>query len=184
MTNDLMDYEAMVRDAYRVIVKKVLTRVGKSGLPGDHHFYIAFDTGAPGVDIPGFLRERYPQEMTIVLQNDFWGLEVDNLGFEVNLHFDGRPSRMVIPFDALTGFLDPSVQFGVKFDVDDNTVSLDEMGAPEPAGERSWADEYDKIRDEDAASKTKPQVDTPEDSDDKAEQKTGEVISLSNFRKD
>ena len=172
MTNDFMDYEALVRDAYRVLVRKVLTRVAKSGLPGNHHFYVAFDTTAPGVDIPDFLRQRFPEEMTVVLQNDFWGLEVDDGGFEVYLHFDGKPTRLVIAFDALTGFLDPSVQFGVKFQADDEV----EFSDGDFGGQPALSHEHESASDA-------PQNSVFND-DESKEKKTGEVISLSNFRKD
>ena len=97
------------------MVRKVLVDAAKNGLPGEHHFYIAFDTQAPGVRISSRLHEQYPQEMTIVLQHQFWDLTVDNDGFEVGLSFGGIPERLSVPFDAIKGFFDPSVQFGLQF---------------------------------------------------------------------
>ncbi len=167
MTNDLMGYEGLLRDAYRVIVRKVLTRVAKSGLPGDHHFYVAFRTNAPGVILPDFLRERHPEEMTIVIQHDFWGLEVDEDGFEIHLHFDRTPTRIVVPFSALTGFLDPSVQFGVKFE--------DEMGM-DLTGET-------KAGHPDLEGRAGPQA-SDADSEDEGERETGTVIAFDSFRKE
>lgn len=173
MTNDLMGYEGLLRDAYRVIVRKVLTRVAKTGLPGDHHFYIAFRTKAPGVILPDFLRERHPEEMTIVVQHDFWGLEVDDDGFEIHLHFDRTPTRVVVPFDALTGFLDPSVQFGVKFD--------DEMGMD--LGGETQAGYPDR---EPGAKSHATDADPEGDADpeDDGERETATVIAFDSFRKE
>ncbi len=114
-----IDYEALAQEAKLGIVRKVLARVMKSGLPGDHHFYIAFDTQAAGVSISKRLKEKYAQEMTIVLQHRFWGLQVDEKGFEVKLTFDGIPERLVVPFSAVKVFYDPSVPYGLQFDVAD-----------------------------------------------------------------
>ncbi len=106
----------------------VLTRVAKSGLPGDHHFYIAFKTDAPGVNLSDRLRQKYPEEMTVVLQHRFWELIVHNSFFEVKLTFDGVPERLVVPFDAIKVFFDPSVPYGLQFD------DLDAAGAEQVEG--------------------------------------------------
>ncbi|MBL8566130.1 MAG: hypothetical protein JNM89_10480 [Hyphomicrobiaceae bacterium] len=111
-----IDYDALQQDAMRGLVRSVLTEVAKSGLPGDHHFYISFNTRAPGVGLSRRLKEKYPREMTIVLQHRFWGLTVSDDRFEVNLTFDGIPERLVIPFQAILVFFDPSVRFGHQFD--------------------------------------------------------------------
>lgn len=111
-----IDYEGLAQEAMRGVVRKVLASTVKSGLPGDHHFYISFDTEAPGVTLSRRLKEKYPSEMTIVLQHRFWGLAVSDDRFEVNLTFDGIPERLVIPFDAIKVFFDPSVRFGLQFE--------------------------------------------------------------------
>ena len=111
-----IDYDALQQDAMRGLVRSVLTEVAKSGLPGDHHFYISFNTRAPGVGLSRRLKEKYPREMTIVLQHRFWGLTVSDDRFEVNLTFDGIPERLVIPFQAILVFFDPSVRFGHQFE--------------------------------------------------------------------
>jgi hypothetical protein len=112
-----IDYEALVRGAMRGVVRTVLARVAKFGsLPGEHHFYIAFRTAAPGVSISKRLKEKYPDEMTIVLQHRFWGLIVKDDYFEVNLTFDSIPERLVVPFDAIKVFFDPSVPYGLQFE--------------------------------------------------------------------
>jgi hypothetical protein len=115
MAKDLIGYEALTDRALRSVVKEALKRVQKQGLIGSHHFYLTFKTHDPGVDIPDFLKERYPDEMTIVLQNQYSGLKVDDDGFEVTLGFQKLPATLAIPFAALTGFVDPAVQFGLQF---------------------------------------------------------------------
>jgi hypothetical protein len=111
-----IDYEALQSDAMRGVVRAVLARTAKSGLPGDHHFYISFDTTVPGVSLSKRLKEKYPTEMTIVLQHRFWDLAVAEERFEVKLTFDGIPERLVVPFAALKVFFDPSVRFGLQFE--------------------------------------------------------------------
>ena len=128
---DLIRYDLLVQDALKGVVRKVLIDC-KDGLPGEHHFYISFQTDFPGVRLSNRLREKYPQEMTIVLQHQYWDLNVTEHTFEVGLSFSNIPERLLIPFDALTGFFDPSVQFGLKFDSQDE-------GAEEEAPETSPA---------------------------------------------
>ena len=118
MSEDLIRYDILTREALRGVVRKVLTEVSKAGLPGNHHFFISFASTAPGVRLPARLVERYPSEMTIVLQNQFWDLKVNESGFEVGLSFDDRPEILHIPFQAILGFFDPSVEFGLKFEVE------------------------------------------------------------------
>jgi hypothetical protein len=121
----------------RGIVRSVLARVAKSGLPGDHHFYIAFRTDAPGVVLSKRLRERYPDEMTVVLQHRFWDLSVSEDRFEVKLTFDSIPERLSVPFEAVKVFFDPSVPYGLQFEEADGgsaaTAATEELTAP--AGE-------------------------------------------------
>jgi uncharacterized protein len=117
MASDLIRYDLLVQEALRSVLRKVLADAARDGLPGNHHFVIVFRTDAPGVRIPAKLREKYPQEMTIVLQHEFWDLAVTEQYFEVRLHFDRKPELLVIPFAAVTGFFDPSVEFGLKFEM-------------------------------------------------------------------
>ncbi|HXF54819.1 MAG TPA: ClpXP protease specificity-enhancing factor SspB [Hyphomicrobiaceae bacterium] len=112
----VIDYEALTQEAMRGVVRSVLARVAKSGLPGEHHFYIAFDTRAAGVTLSRRLKEKYPDEMTIVLQHRFWDLMVADDRFEVKLTFDGIPERLVIPFTAIKVFFDPSVRYTLQFE--------------------------------------------------------------------
>lgn len=111
-----IDYEALQSEAMRSVVRAVLARTAKSGLPGEHHFYIAFDTTAPGVGLSKRLKEKYPREMTIVLQHRFWDLVVSEDRFEVKLTFDSIPERLVVPFAAIKVFFDPSVRYGLQFE--------------------------------------------------------------------
>ena len=111
-----IDYEALAQDAMRGVVRTVLTQAAKQGLPGDHHFYVSFDTNASGVVLSKRLKDKYPAEMTIVLQHRFWDLSVSDDGFEVKLTFDGIPERLVVPFAAIRVFFDPSVRYGLQFE--------------------------------------------------------------------
>jgi hypothetical protein len=129
MPTDHIRYDLLVQEALRSVVRKVLSDAARNGLPGDHHFYISFKTHAPGVMIPAVMRQKYPDEMTIILQHEFWDLTVNGEGFEVSLSFSRKPERLAIPFAAITGFSDPSVPtFGFKFMVPEASESI----APPP----------------------------------------------------
>lgn len=131
MSEHLINYDAMVQDALLGVIRKLLEEAAINGLPGEHHFYIAFDTTAPNVAIPSYLHEQHPSEMTIVLQHQFWSLTVSEDSFSVQLSFHGKPETLIIPFKALTGFLDPSVQFGFQFgDQSKVTRALGDSGQP------------------------------------------------------
>ena len=113
---DQIRYDLLTQQALRGVVRSVLTDTAKKGLPGDHHFYISFDTLADGVHLSDRLRAQYPDEMTIILQHQFWDLKVGEEEFEVGLSFGGIPERLTVPFEAINGFFDPSVQFGLQFE--------------------------------------------------------------------
>jgi len=122
--DSLIPYDEIVQEALRAVVGRVLGEIETTGhLPGEHHFYITFKTQAAGVDIPRHLTERFPDEMTIVIQNRFWDLKVGEGGFEVGLSFNQAPARLVIPFSAITGFVDPAVNFALQFQ-----AQVDESG--------------------------------------------------------
>jgi len=193
---DLIRYDLLVQDALKGVVRKVLIDAGKDGLPGEHHFYISFQTDFPGVRLSNRLREKYPQEMTIVLQHQFWDLNVTEHTFEVGLSFSGIPERLLIPFDALTGFFDPSVQFGLKFDSqDEDEEDVPEAGpAPQPIrGSATEPVELKQPRKSPPAAEKKPATAKPEqpetvaepkaDADEPAAPGTAEVVSLDSFRK-
>jgi uncharacterized protein len=116
MPQDSFDYPKMVETALRGVMREALARTARAGLPGDHHFYVNFRTRDPGVVIPKYLLTRYPEEMTIVLQHQFRGLEVGDDAFSVGLSFQNRAERLTIPFAAVTTFADPSVNFGLQFE--------------------------------------------------------------------
>jgi hypothetical protein len=121
MADDLMRYDLLVQEALRRVVRMSLARVERSGLPGGHHFFITIDTRHPGVKMSDRLRKKYDPEITIVLQHQFWGLAVHDRSFEVELSFDNIPEALVVPFEAVKGFFDPAVQFGLQFaDVTDD----------------------------------------------------------------
>ena len=113
---DHIRYDLLTQQALRGVVRNVLADAAKKGLPGDHHFYISFDTQADGVRMSDRLRAQYPEEMTVILQHQFWDLAVNEHGFEVGMSFGGIPEKLAIPFDAISGFFDPSVQFGLQFE--------------------------------------------------------------------
>jgi uncharacterized protein len=115
MAQDLFDYPEMVETALRGVVREALVRTAREGLRGDHHFYVSFRTGARGVVLPDHLSAKYPEEMTIVLQHQFWGLDVRDQDFSVTLSFQSKPEQLTIPFAAITSFADPSVKFGLQF---------------------------------------------------------------------
>jgi len=117
MVQDLFDYPQMVQAALRGVVRELLARVAREGLRGAHHFYLSFRTDASGVVLPDHLLDQYPEEMTIVLQHQFWGLEVGDEEFSVTLSFQNRPEQLTIPFAAVTSFADPSVKFGLQFEL-------------------------------------------------------------------
>jgi hypothetical protein len=199
---DLIRYDLLVQDALKSVVRKVLIDA-KDGLPGEHHFYISFQTDFPGVRLSNRLREKYPQEMTIVLQHQFWDLNVTEHTFEVGLSFSGIPERLLIPFDALTGFFDPSVQFGLKFDSQEeddeeeeaaeapppplpirNNVTepleLKQPRKPAPATEKKAAPE--KAAPKAEQPETAPEA-GPADAGDANGAGSAEVVSLDAFRK-
>jgi len=117
MAVDHFRYDLLAQNALRGVVRTVLAEAARKGLPGDHHLYVTFHTQAPGVRISPRLREKYPEEMTIVFQHQFWDLIVSEIAFEVGMAFGGVAEKLVIPFDAIKSFFDPSVQFGLQFEL-------------------------------------------------------------------
>jgi hypothetical protein len=116
MDEDTIDYQGFLLSALRDVPRRALRQVAESGLPGEHHFFLTFRTAAPGVEIPRFLTDEYPEEMTIILQKQFWNLDVDDQGFAVDLRFGGKMVRLAVPFAALSQFADPAADFGLRFD--------------------------------------------------------------------
>lgn len=189
MSKDVLRYDLMVQEALKGVVRKILAEAARDGLPGEHHFYVTFRTGAPGVRLSQRLREKHPDEMTIVLQHQFWDLSVSDHAFEVGLSFSGVPERLLIPFDALTTFFDPSVQFGLKFETQGEP---EEVAAPQPEPAPAPTGIPAKVVPAGVpALKTRAPAAEPADkgSDDAADEpdddgKGGaEVVSLDSFRK-
>jgi len=140
-TEDGLQYDVMVEDALRGVVRQALQHVAERGLPGDHHFYITFRSEHPGVQLADHLRERYPREMTIVLQYQFWDLAVGEESFSVTLSFNNRAEKLVIPFEAVVAFADPSVRFGLQFDAGEDDSDDGEERAPQQAhGQQNHSD--------------------------------------------
>ncbi len=132
-----VDYAALLHRALRAMVKDLLARVAREGLPGEHHFYLTFRTGAPGVVVPEPLRRQHPEEMTIVLQHQFSGLEAGEESFSVTLRFGGVPARLTVPFEALTAFVDPSVEFGVRLAAAERPIDAKDETPPAPTTRKS-----------------------------------------------
>lgn len=150
MREDGLNYGVMMQRALRRVMSDALSQVAEYGLPGDHHFYITYDTCHPTVVMPDWLREKYPDQITVVLQYEYSDLAVAEEGFSVRMSFSDRPAELFVPFDAVMTFVDPSVEFGLKFDstpVEDLEDELDE-DPPEPPTERGSADvvSLDKFR--------------------------------------
>jgi hypothetical protein len=154
MTDDtpdsLIPYDEIVQEALRAVVARVLGQVVTSGgtLPGNHHFYITFKTQAPGVDIPQHLKARFPDEMTIVLQNKFWDLKVEQDHFCVGLTFNQIPANLFIPFAAITAFVDPAVDFGLQFqatELDEEEVEEAENDSPAPTPPAAVAEDGSNV---------------------------------------
>jgi len=133
---DLLRYDKMVETALRGVMREALARAATQGLPGQHHFYINFHTDFPGLAIPDRLAEQYPKEMTIVLQHEFWDLDVTEHGFSVTLSFAGRLERLTIPFDAITAFADPAVKFALQFQPVAAEADVPDAASPDPAEEK------------------------------------------------
>jgi uncharacterized protein len=133
MATDYIRYDILAQAALRGVVRTVLADAAKKGLPGEHHFKITFNTTAPGVRLSTRMRARYPQDMTIVLQHQFWDLTVSETIFEVGLSFGGVTERVAVPFDAVTAFFDPAVQFGFQFETIEGAAAADVSGGPQAA---------------------------------------------------
>ena len=134
MAKSMLRYDRLIEDALRGVVRQVLADAAEDGLPGAHHFYITFRTTHPGVEISDRLRAQYPEDMTIVIQHQYWGLEVEDSRFRVTLSFNRVQERLDIPFSAVTGFADPSVQFGLQFQpTEDGMPAVAPLAAPDKA---------------------------------------------------
>ncbi len=176
-TEDLIRYDILAQEALRSVVKKVLHEVARTGLPGEHHFYITFDTNYAGVRMSSRMREKYPDEMTIVVQHQYWDMETTDNGFSIGLSFDNIPESLLIPYAAIRGFFDPSVQFGLQFEAveededeldtnkDDTVTEASVSALPAPSAEEASEKSDDEL------------------ADDAEESGSADVVSLDAFRK-
>ena len=177
MATDYIRYDILAQAALRGVVRTVLADVAKKGLPGEHHFKITFATVAPGVRLSERMRGQYPDAMTIVLQHQFWDLTVDDDGFEVGLSFGGIPERLAVPFEAVTAFFDPAVQFGFQFE------SLDKQAAEQPStAAEAPASRQVAVEKGDAALPA-PAHGAPAEPVRNEKSGGGEVVRLDRFRK-
>lgn len=192
MVQDLIRYDILAQEALRGVIRKVLAEVAKAGLPGNHHFFITFLTGAPGVRISSRLKEKYPEQMTIVLQHQFWDMHVTDQLFEVGLSFGDIPEKLTVPFSAVRGFYDPSVNFELEFDVaviqpeSDNDeggnispIEIASTDAPIEEAEKPKAKSRKTTADKGAATSK----DSNTEDADKETKPSADVVSLDAFRK-
>ena len=171
MATDHIRYDVLTRDALRGVLRRVLTDAAEHGLPGEHHFYITFLSRADGVKLSPRLLAQYPEEMTIILQHQFWDLIVTDDRFEVGLSFGGTPERLVVPFSAIKSFFDPSVQFGLQFEPSEAEAAAETPPATEPAHP--------------LASQSEPKTPSENQPEDEPTKPTegAEVVRLDRFRK-
>ena len=175
MSDDEIRYDILAQEALRGVMRKVLQEVARTRLPGNHHFFITFMTNAPGVRISSRLRERYPEQMTIVLQFQYWDLKVTETGFEVGLSFSDVPEKLEIPFSAVRGFYDPSTNFELEFDARaDESLAATPIEAPV---------KLEAVQKTPAQSKAEPKKEGAETAADKTDGKSADVVSLDAFRK-
>lgn len=208
MSGPHIHYEQLAQDALKSVVRTVLSRVEKSGLPGDHHFFIAFDTQADGVVLSKRLKEQYPEEMTIVLQHQFWDLKVTQDHFEIKLSFNEIPERLVVPFSAMKVFFDPSVPYGLQFggtETAQEKSSQDVILEPETKDQNNAlivsnftqkkadaaltkdgdepTEAQDSLDDKDKLNEADNSTDEASPEDEKTERPSADIVSLDKFRK-
>lgn len=179
--NDRFHYDALVDDALRSVVRSVLTQVAEKGLPGSHHFYISFRSTDPGVELPEYLRAKYPEEMTIVLQHQYWDLIIGDTSFEVTVSFNKQQERIKVPFTALSAFVDPSVRFGLQFDRRDKAAGdkpEDTAAAPTALPTLEKRPQAAPLADQEAQPET-----GATEADAKPEDAASKVVKLDSFRK-
>jgi len=190
MSDDQIRYDILASEALRGIIRTVLQRIHKRGLPGEHHFYITFDTNAPGTIVSKRLKDQYPEEMTIVMQHQFWDLMVYEDRFEVKLSFNGVPERLVVPYSSIKSFVDPSVSFGFSPNLfaaatkseasqadgaADDVQTQSRTALPGPSGAAEASQDLDKTEDEE---------DAPVEQDEQPDEaESAKVVELDLFRK-
>lgn len=186
LPEDLIRYDVLTQEALRDVIRKVLLEVASSGLPGEHHFFITFRTDHPSVRLSARMRERYPEEMTIVIQHSYWDLKITDTYFEIDLSFDDILERLRVPFSSLKGFFDPHVKFGVQFDAEyleaangDVEVVLEGSDDDGEVAKLPQVAEKREVATTDKKSKAKKKDDTPDEENTEG----AEIVSLDQFRK-
>ena len=182
MPTDHIRYDLLAQEALRGMVHRILTDAAKNGLPGEHHFFISFDTRAPGVRISQRLRDKYPEEMTIVLQHQYWDLVINDEFFEVTVSFNKQQERIKVPFGALSAFVDPSVRFGLQFDRKDKPGAGEkaEAGANQPASSLPAPEKRPSLG---APPEAAAKPEAAAGADAKAEDPASKIVKLDSFRK-
>ncbi len=191
MSEDQMQYDLLTQKALRGVVRAALEHAAREGLPGEHHFYIAFSTLAPGIQISSRLRELHSEEMTIILQHQFYALEVGFDRFTVQLHFNNIAETLVVPLDAITGFYDPSVQFGLQFDISTQATATNAQRGRSSTDHQPAANAQLKLPESNSNKDEKafplPATDNPDTNDeitaDKSASGGAQVVSIDKFRK-
>jgi hypothetical protein len=187
MADDLIRYDVLTQEALRGVVRKILAEVAQTGLPGDHHFFITFDTHHPDARISSRLAAQYPDEMTVVMQHQFWDLTVTDTAFEIGLSFNGVPERLLVPFKAICAFVDPHVSFGLKFEAaeaGEEAESADTPGDPPQGDAQEDQDEgRDGAPDSEAALIANDGAAKDKAGEAGAAEEGAEVVSLDAFRK-
>ncbi|MCR9135541.1 MAG: SspB family protein [Alphaproteobacteria bacterium] len=188
---DHIRYDILAQDALRGVIRKVLTEVAATGsLPGEHHFFITFLTNAPGVRISAYLKEKYTEQMTIVIQHQFWDLKITDSYFEIGLSFSDKPEKLHIPFAAIRGFYDPSVNFELEFDTmiaDNEDAPSGEVTPyvkPEETANADSSDEQAESPAAETAAAPAEAVETADAENPESDETAGaDVVSLDAFRK-
>lgn len=183
MSVDHIRYDLLAQEALRSVVRRVVTDVAKNGLPGDHHFFISFNTREPGVRLSPRLLAQYPEDMTIVLQHQFWDLTVHEQAFEVGLSFNGIAERLQIPFAAIKGFFDPSVQFGLQFQTEAEAGGEKANSSDKPQLQQQNIPARKDAPAETVVTRREPEPDEPAAEPDLPEQPKAEVVRLDRYRK-
>ena len=186
MADDMIRYDVLTQEALRGVVRKVMVEIAQTGLPGEHHFFITFDTHHPDARISSRLAEQYPDEMTVVMQHQFWDLTVTDTAFEIGLSFNGVPERLLVPFKAISAFVDPHASFGLKFEAAD---AVGDAGAPEGEAAEAASDADGEVEGsaaggaDDAAPAADEAVVANDSAEDSAGEASADVVSLDAFRK-
>lgn len=184
--SDKIDYGNLMHDAMRDLIRKVLADVSEHGLPGQHHFFINFDTRHDGVELADWMQDRFPEDMTIVLQHWFENLAVDANGFGVTLNFGDAPETLYVPYDAINTFVDPSVEFGLRFEMQDpHHPDLHIAGEEDQADPSDIAEEAAPVEDpeRDAGGAAAEATANDDGEDDSEDHHDAEIVSLDSFRK-